>query len=87
VVRDVVVGAMIENIDGEAEFLKSWSKIIFGGGEMSGPVLANCAGCQFFTSTILSRNIRIGREKRSDGKGKWTFFLSNLLCPRLLSSG
>lgn len=25
-VRDVVVGAMIENFDGEAEFLKSWSK-------------------------------------------------------------
>jgi hypothetical protein len=90
VVRDVVVGAMIENFDGEAEFLKSWPKIIFGGGETSGPVLANRAGCQFFTPQSFQEIFGSGAKSEAREKGGMGHFSYLIyiwvLCPRLPSS-
>jgi hypothetical protein len=78
VVRDVVVGAMIKNFDGEAEFLKSWSKYFLVAEKRPVRSWRTVPDANFSLHNPFKKYSDREQKMQRGKKGKWTFFLSNL---------
>jgi hypothetical protein len=89
VVRDVVVGAMIKNFDGEAEFLKSWSKYFLVAEKRPVRSWRTVRDANFPLHNPFKkysdREQKMQRGKRGNGHFSYLIYIW-VLCPRLPSS-
>jgi hypothetical protein len=75
VVRDVVVGAMIKNFDGEAEFLKSWSKYFLVAEKRPVRSWRTVRDANFSLHNPFKKYSDREQKMKRGKKGEWDIFL------------